>query len=55
MPSVELAFTCMELGRYPAAKRVFDKLSQITGTTDFTRALAARGHKMCPKVFVKHA
>jgi serine/threonine protein kinase len=49
----QLAFTCMELGRYPAAKRMFDKLLRVTGTTDFTRALAARGYEMCPRVFVK--
>lgn len=51
----QLAFTCMELKRYSAAKREFEKLLQIAGTTYFTQALAARGHKVCPKIFVKPA
>ncbi len=49
----QMAFTCMELGRYPAAKGVYDKLLKVTGTTDLTKSLAARGHEMCPKAFVK--
>lgn len=51
----QLTYTCMQLGRYSAAERVLDKLLEVTGTTDFTRALAAHGHRMCPRVFVKPA
>jgi Flp pilus assembly protein TadD len=51
----QLTYTFMQLGRYSAAKRVLDKLLEVTGTTDFTRALAAHGHQMCPRVFVTPA
>ncbi|MET0323432.1 MAG: protein kinase family protein, partial [Duganella sp.] len=47
----QLAYTYMEVGRYPAARQVYDKLLRVTGTTDLTQSLAQRGHQMCPKVF----